>query len=238
MSSVIFVPSTVTTVNVVDDATATVSTTTATDTQVVVSNLQGPQGATGTTGAGGALGYYGAFSDTTTQTVAAINTAYTMTLNTTDEASGVSRGSPTSRIVFAYAGTYNFQWSGQFQNTNNKDEDINVWIRINGTNVVGSNGLINVPAKHAGADGHIIAGWNYIETFAASDYIELVWSSSATAVTLQAYSATSPAPSTASLIVTAQQVMYTQVGPTGATGASGVAVYESDQAVISMRTFS
>jgi hypothetical protein len=144
-----------------------------------------------------------------------------MTLNTTDGSNGVSRGTPTSRVVFSYPGTYNFQWSGQFQNTDNIDHDINVWIRINGTNVTGSNGLISVPGKHASLNGHIVVGWNYIFTFAANDYIELVWASDSTQVTLEAYSAVSPVPSTASLIVTAQQVMYTQLGPTGATGPTG-----------------
>jgi hypothetical protein len=145
-----------------------------------------------------------------------------MTLNTTDGSNGVSRGTPTSRVVFTYAGTYNFQWSGQFQNTDTQDHNANVWIRINGTDVVGSNGVVDVPAKHGSINGHTLAGWNFILTFAAGDYIELVWSSDSTQVSLQAYSAASPAPSTASLIVTAQQVMYTQLGPTGATGPTGV----------------
>jgi len=188
--------------------------------------LTGPTGATGPTGgtgAGGALGYYGAFQDTTTQTIASTTTAYAMTLNTTDESNGVTRGTPTSRVVFANAGTYNFQWSGQFQNTDTQEHDVQVWIRKNGTDVTGSTGFIAILAKHGGIDGHIVVGWNYVLTLAANDYLELYWQASNTAITLQAYPAgtTPTTPSTASLIVTATQVMYTQLGPTGPTGPTG-----------------
>ena len=41
---------------------------------------------------GGTLGYYGSFVDTTTQSVATVNTATAITFNTTLEANGVSRG--------------------------------------------------------------------------------------------------------------------------------------------------
>jgi hypothetical protein len=169
------------------------------------------------------LGYYGTFQDTTTQTIASTTTAYAMTLNTTDESNGVTRGTPTSRVVFANSGTYNFQWSGQFQNTDTQENDVQVWIRKNGTDVTGSTGFISVPSKHGGVNGHSVESWNYVLTLAANDYLELYWQASNTAVTLQAYSAgTAPTtPATASLIVTATQVMYTQLGPTGPTGAIG-----------------
>jgi hypothetical protein len=146
-----------------------------------------------------------------------------MTLNTTDEANGVSIGSPTSRVVFTNAGTYNFQWSGQFQNTDTQEHDVQVWVRKNGTDLTGSTGFIAIPAKHGGIDGHSVVGWNYVLTLAANDYLELYWQASNTAVTLQAYAGgtTPTTPSTASLIVTATQVMYTQLGPTGPTGSIG-----------------
>lgn len=166
----------------------------------------------GATGAGGALGYYGAFQDTTTQTIASTTTAYPITFNTTDESNGVDRGSPTSRIVIGNTGTYNFQWSGQFVNTDSSDQDVNIWVRKNGVDIVGTNGRVSVPARHGSTDGHIIAGWNFVFSAAANDYFELVWSSSSTAVSIAAFGAgTSPTrPSTASVIFTVTQVMYLQ----------------------------
>jgi hypothetical protein len=198
----------------------------------------------GATGPGGTLGYYGAFQDTTTQTIASTTVAYPITLNTTDEANGVSVTS-SSRILFANAGTYNLQWSGQFKNTNNSDQDISIWLRKNGSDVAGSTGLVSVPSSHGGISGHTIAGWNFVFTVAAGDYYELIWSSSSTAVTLQSYtSGTSPTrPSTASVVLTVQQVMYTQdnsqpvpssipVGNSGQTLATSLTAITEGYAVI------
>jgi len=112
-----------------------------------------------------------------------------------------------SKITVAYPGIYNLQWSGQFQNTNNAQHDIFVWLRQNGTDITGSTGFISIPARKgggAGNEGHVIVGWNYFLQLAAKDYIELWWSADSTNVTLQAYPAdTSPTrPSTASVIAT------------------------------------
>jgi hypothetical protein len=146
---------------------------------------------------------YGAFQSFVDQTVATANTAYAMTLDTTDYSNGVTI-SNSSRINVKNAGVYNFQWSGQFQNTDTQEHDASVWLRKNGTNVVGSTGFIGIPSSHGGIDGHIVVGWNYFLELAANDYIELYWSSPSTNVSLQFYAAgTSPTrPTTASLIAT------------------------------------
>jgi hypothetical protein len=106
------------------------------------------------------------------------------------------------------AGIYNLQWSGQFENTDTQDHDANVWLAKNGTNVVGTNGLIAVPGKHGSVDGHTIIGWNYFIELAVNDYIELYWSANSVQVSLQFYAAgSSPTrPSTASLIATMQYI--------------------------------
>lgn len=159
-----------------------------------------------------AFGWYGAFQDTTTQSVVSTTTAYAMTLNTTDEFYGVTLPT-TSKVMVDYPGTYNLQWSGQFQNTNSSDHDVSVWLRKgNGsgssTDIPGSTGYISIPASHGQTSGHTIAGWNWVLTLAANDYLTLMWSVDSTTVTLQSYAAqTSPTrPSTASLVVTMTQV--------------------------------
>jgi hypothetical protein len=146
---------------------------------------------------------YGAFQSVVDQTLAAANTAYAMTLDTTDYSNGVTI-SNSSRINVKNAGVYNFQWSGQFQNTDTQEHDASVWLRKNGTNIVGSTGFIGIPSSHGGIDGHIVVGWNYFLELAANDYIELYWSAPSTQVSLQFYAAgTSPTrPTTASLIAT------------------------------------
>lgn len=172
----------------------------------------------GVPGSGGAYGYYGAFSDYTDQTVAA-NTAQAMTFNTTDGANGVSIVAG-SRITFANAGTYNIQWSGQFECSSNQDQDVSVWLRYNGVDVVGSTGFVSVPSSHGGVNGHTLPSWNFVVPAAANDYYEFYWSSTSATVSLQTYSAgTGPVrPSTASLVLTATQVMNVQQGPAGDPG--------------------
>jgi hypothetical protein len=152
--------------------------------------------------------FYGAFADYTSQPLASTATGQVMTLNTTDIGGhGVSVVS-SSRMTVANAGTYNFQWSGQFKSTSASLEDAYIWIRINGTDVVGSNGLVSIPNKHAGFDGHTIAAWNYMLNLNANDYLELVWGGGSTALSLATIAAgASPTrPSTASVIATIQQV--------------------------------
>ena len=144
---------------------------------------------------------YGAFQDTTDQTAALANTAYAMTLNTTDYANGVSVAS-SSRITVADSGIWNLQWSGQFENPDSQDHDVRVWLKINGTVVVGSTGFFAVPSKHGSVNGHALVGWNYFLSLNASDYVELWWETDSTQVSIQAYPAAGNYPSTASLIAT------------------------------------
>lgn len=153
------------------------------------------------------FGYYGAFSDSTTQTIASTTTAYPMTLDTTDDAWGVSIVSG-SRITFANPGTYNVQFSAQFDSSSVSTEDVSIWLRKNGTDVSGSAGFVSVPSSHGGTNGHALPSWNYVLTLIAGDYLQLLWSATSTSVALQAYGAqSSPTrPATASLIVTATQV--------------------------------
>jgi hypothetical protein len=149
---------------------------------------------------------YGAFQDTTDQTITA-NTATAMTLNTTDYSNGVYV-SNNSRMNVRNYGIYNLQWSGQFQNTDTQLHDVSVWIRKNGTDVAGSAGFISIPNSHGGVNGHVVVGWNYFVELAANDYVELYWSATNAAISLQYYpTQTSPTrPSTASLITTLNYV--------------------------------
>jgi hypothetical protein len=122
------------------------------------------------------------------------------------------------------AGVYNLQWSGQFVNSDTQLHDVSVWLRKNGSDVVGSTGFISVPNKHGGVDGHSIVGWNYFLELAANDYIEIWWSATSTQISLQFFpTQTSPTrPSTASLITT-----MNMIGGSG--GATFGGIYASSQ---------
>ena len=154
---------------------------------------------------GGTPSSYGAWQDTTDQTASAINTPTLFTFNTIDVESGVTLAS-SSRITVPSGGTYNLQWSGQFTNTDSNDQDVWIWIRKNGTNVVGSAGQISVPKRHGSVDGHILPSWNYYLPLNANDYIQLYWAVTNLSVSLQAVPAPAFAPSTASIIATIEKV--------------------------------
>jgi hypothetical protein len=150
---------------------------------------------------------YGAFQSGATQTTTA-NTATVMSFDTTDFSNGVSIVSG-NKLYVTNPGIYNLQWSGQFQSTDTQLNDVSVWLRKgndggSSSDIAGSTGLISVPNKHGGVDGHVVTGWNYFVSLNENDYIQLLWSTTNAAVTLQYYPAqTGPVrPSTASLIAT------------------------------------
>lgn len=156
----------------------------------------------------GAYFNHGAWQDTTTQT-GNIDAGTPFTFNTVDVTDGVTLVSG-SRLTVPVAGVYNFQWSGQFQNVENTIESVIVWLRINGTDVPGSAGQISIPArKSAQIFAKTIIGWNYFLTLTAGQYVEIVWLPSVASITVPSLPATLVAPihpSTASVIVTVNQV--------------------------------
>jgi len=157
-----------------------------------------------TTNTGGALLQFphGAFSSSVDQTTTA-NTATLMTLNTTDFANQISIAS--SKITVAIAGTYNFQFSVQLENSNNAPQDVFIWLKQNGVDIVGSTGKVGLPArKNPGDPFHSIIGWNYFVNLSAEQYIELYWSTTSADVSIQYYpaSGTPTKPSTQSVVAT------------------------------------
>lgn len=141
---------------------------------------------------------YGSFYDTTTQTAAAINTAYAITFNTTDLTYGVYIGSPTSRVYVVGDGVYNFQFSIQVDNTSGGNHLIYIWYRVNGVDVANSASQVRLK----GTDGELVAAWNFIAKLKAGDYFELMYSVSDTAVQIVAQAAAAPVPAIPSVILT------------------------------------
>jgi len=145
---------------------------------------------------------YGAFSSGVDQTTTA-NTATLMTLDTTDFSNDVSISS--SKITVANAGIYNLQFSVQLENTDNASQDVFIWLKQNGVDITGSTGIIGMPArKGVGDPFHAIYGWNYFVSMTAGQYIEIYWSTTNAAVTIQYYpaSASPTKPATQSVVAT------------------------------------
>jgi len=136
---------------------------------------------------------YGAFQDSTDQTAANTTTAYAITFDATDLSNGVTL-SNSSRLNVAQAGIYNLQFSIQFKNTTNDGQDVDVWIRKNGTNIDNSNSRFHAVARKSSGDpSHLIAALNLFVSLAANDYVEIMWRPTDVGVSLEHF-ATSSSP--------------------------------------------
>jgi hypothetical protein len=87
-----------------------------------------------------------------------------------------------SRITLAAAGTYRFNTSLQFFNSDNTVRTVDLWFAKNGTNIADSGARITVPANNAG--GTNLVAFEIFETVAANDYIEMYWYPSNVSATL------------------------------------------------------
>jgi hypothetical protein len=131
-------------------------------------------------------------------------------------------------VTFAYAGVYSLTFSIQFTNSDTQIHDANVWLRKNNAGSSGdvpdTDSKFSVINSHGGVHGNVIGTVNFVLSLAANDYIELIWSTTSTQVLLESLPAgTSPvSPRIPSVVFTATQVMYTQLGPTGPTGSQGI----------------
>ena len=147
---------------------------------------------------------YGAFQDSTDQVAVSTTVAYPVTFNTTDFSNGVTVVS-NSRITVANAGLYNLQFSIQLTNNTNATHDVDIWFRVNGTNVPASNSRFGLaPRKSAGDPYHIIAALNYFVSLNATDYVQIMWRTNDVGVYIEHYpvSASPTRPAIPSAIVT------------------------------------
>ena len=86
----------------------------------------------------------------------------------------------TSEIHFSAAGVYNVQYSLQFVDSNASSDIIEVWIRKNGANLANTSSQ----TTSQGGGKAIILAINVVDTFAATDYIEIYWGSLSSTITL------------------------------------------------------
>lgn len=141
---------------------------------------------------------HGAFYDTTTQTAAAINTAYAVTFNSTDHTYATYVGTPTSRIYVDVAGVYNFEFSLQLDKVTGSTAYIWIWARVNGTNLANSATRIAIQ----GTAAETVAAWNFLLDLNAGDYFQLMWAVDDTNIHIQAEPATAFCPAVPSAILT------------------------------------
>jgi hypothetical protein len=146
--------------------------------------------------------YYGDFNKTADQSPAVINTAYALTFDNTRIANGVSIGSPASRIVVSRSGLYQFNATVQISSGNSSPKDVYVWFRKNGTDVPNSTRLVTIDVNN----GYIPIA--LIEAFSleANAYIELMFASTDTAITIDNVAATAFSPAAPAAVLSVTQL--------------------------------
>lgn len=145
---------------------------------------------------------YGTFTNTADHTLAAINTATPIDLDTTEISNGVSIGSPTSRLVVAEAGFYQVSMSIQLTSGSASAKNVYFWLDKNGTAVPDTTRVVTLSANSQFFPFSAL----YDVSLAANDYVRIMWAASDTNVTLDAIAASAFAPAAPSVIVSITQV--------------------------------
>jgi hypothetical protein len=79
-----------------------------------------------------------------------------------------------SRVTVASAGRCIINASLQLTNNDaTNDDDMTIWLRVNGVNATATARRVTVPKQHASVAGSVLMTVNFSYTFAAGDYFEL-----------------------------------------------------------------
>ena len=148
---------------------------------------------------------YGSYYDTTTQTLAAINTGYPITLNSVATKIndgklqyGVYLGVPTSRVYVDNTADYNIQFSLQLTSSSAAAKNVTIWLRVDEVDVPDSATVITLTGNNV----NTVAAWNFLINLTAGHYFELVWAADNTNVSIRSSAPTAYAPGIPGVILT------------------------------------
>jgi hypothetical protein len=148
--------------------------------------------------------YIGARSFTQ-QYASIINTPYKIQLADTIASNGISLSNST-RINFSYDGFFIINYTLQVANANNQLQDIRLWLARNNTFIESTQNFISIPNSHGSVSGHTLVTGSYMIGCSNGDYIEFLWQSSSTQVTLISYPEDAGKPAVASAKVLIQKI--------------------------------
>ena len=183
-----------------------------------VQGIQGIPGPVGPAGTSGSVGNYLNSYDTTQQNNPIANAVNIMRINTIAGSQGflIQNG---TQITAQNIGVYNIQFSAQLTKSSGTTANVDVWLIQNGVDVANTNTTFTINGNAI----QIVLAWNWFLSMNPTDYFQIAWSSPNTNISLFVETGlTTPVrPDVPSIILTVQQVMNLQQGPTGATGAQG-----------------
>lgn len=144
--------------------------------------------------------YYGRFAKTTDQAASEINTGYPIEFDATEISNRVTIGSPPSRIITEESGFYQFDVSAQVTASSNKGV-ILIWFRKNGVDVPLSSRRTTV------TNGDTFTVHSTLQlSLLQTDYIELIWASTAAGIILDANPSPPVGPTVASVLLSVGQI--------------------------------
>ena len=123
-------------------------------------------------------------------TAASPSTAYKLTYTAEASNSGITLGTPATRIVFEEAGEYVIAFSAQISSTSSSTVHFYFWPSVNGTDI---NNSAMTTALHQN-NATLITSRTQIFTVSANDYLEVNWMVDSTSGYLNATAAASPVP--------------------------------------------
>ena len=108
--------------------------------------------------------------------VAVANTPTLLQLNTQDLSNGVTLNTSTSEITVAIAGTYNFAFSGQLNNSTAGQTVLAIWFAVNGTNVANSTSWVTIASReNDSTPASALMAANVFLSLNAADRVTMRW---------------------------------------------------------------
>lgn len=150
---------------------------------------------------------YAGYSDSSGSSWAA-NTPSKVPFNTTQYERNITNGG--SKVNIQKTGLYNIIATFQLTNADNaNDDDMVIWLRLDGVDVANTASTITIVKKHAGINGSNILAVNFLLQLTAGQYFELYGLSKLGYAQLTTYAASSsPAyPASPSVILTVTQIV-------------------------------
>jgi len=139
------------------------------------------------------------FFSTTDQTASVVDTAYALQFENTYLGEAISiTGTPKTRITPLYSGVYNFELSVELTSSNANSKELSFWVRRSGVDIANT-GRMHVVAGSGGVDDF---EYSFTMDLTAGQYIELMWATDDTGITIDYQAAASPRPAVPSTLLT------------------------------------
>ena len=139
------------------------------------------------------------FFSTTDQTASIVDTAYALQFENTYLGEAISiTGTPKTRITPLYSGVYNFELSVELTSSNANSKELSFWVRRSGVDIANT-GRMHVVAGSGGVDDF---EYSFTMDLTAGQYIELMWATDDTGITIDYQAAASPRPAVPSTLLT------------------------------------